>query len=882
MKLQHFRKLSCVFCLWFMTCCLPLFSQQTEKNLNQNLHYFRHIYSFSQYYTTLDSLGIYWENKKDMDQLFHLQSFLYRLPQNNEDSVIYRKYLIKYAQKFRKQNEFQKALIFYLKASSFSKDLNTDDKVWYCEYWIGTIYARMDDYDKAIFYYKKCIPYLTAEKNYGILSRLYKEIGRAYMWMGNIAEMKNYYENGIAFGQKSDEYKGLQAISDAYAEYHLDYDTSDTRLAEIRRHLDNSLYYLNKMKDDKDYEERAYNLDHLYGRYFHEKKVYSKATQYYLKAIRQAEPYFEGEKSRDMAKMYSNLAATYLEEKQLHLVNESIKKGFLYLLPRYQHEELPNEQDIDLENTFVTLLDLKSQYYYQKFLEPDLVPNLDSALLSLDMAMLANDQLKERLILQNSGYISVASNKKLVNTATGYCYLAYKKTGDLRYVEKARTYFDRSKSLMLRENQDKSMLKGKMNKSDRDLIDSLENKLIFLYHNDVSDKDKVEEDILTTTESREKIYQKYITTSVKSSPVSGPYLEYITTEHETYLLTNIGSQPMYSLGRTDELIKVIDKVNQLLNLKNDQLLPRQLDTLFRMLVPVSIKGLPKIKIIPDGKITFVPFDILRNGDRFLMEDHVLSLVFHHQQPNYSERKKWYYKTLVVQPQYPKSEIPQYASLERGSLSHLPFAGEEISMIREHFKSLYSVKTSVEIASFRKWLKENDIFHFAGHALVTGDSSYLAVTDDKGNIFAIPDQLLFNMSNELDMVTLSACETGLGTFKQGEGVRSLAVSFLNAGTRSIVYSLWEADDQSTSTIMALFYRFLQEGKNKDEALVDAKKTFLLTCSPEQRHPYFWAGFVIAGNTNALDRVISKNQLYGVMAVALLLMIYLFFYIKNKTK
>jgi CHAT domain-containing protein len=882
MKLQHFRKLSFVFCLWFMTWCLPLFSQQTEKNLTQNLHYLRHINSFSHYYSTLDSLGKYWEKKKNTDPLYDLKKYYQRLPQNQDDSVTYRKYLIKYAQKFKNQGEYLAALPFYLQASSFSKDLKTDDKVWFCENRIGGIYARLDDYDKAIFYFKKCIPYLSAVKDNGTLSRLYKEIGRAYMWMGNIAEMKNYYENGIVFGQKSDEYKGLQAISEAYAEYHLDYDTSVTRLAKCKKYLDNSLYYLNKMKDEKDYGERAYNLDHLYGRYFHAKKDYGEAEQYYLKAIHQAEPYFDGEKSREIAKIYGNLAKTYLEERRLSLANESIKNGFCYLLSKYQYEELPNEQDIDLENTFVTILDLKSQYYYQNYLDSDLIPNLDSALLSLDLAMLANDQLKKLLILQNSGYVSVASNKQLVNTATGYCYLAYKNTGDLRYVEIARKFFDRSKSLMLRENQDKGILKEKMNKRDRAIFDSLENKLIRLYQKDFSGNDKIEEDILTTTESREKIYQKYITTSAKSSPVSGPYLEYITTDHETYLLTNIGPQPMYSLGRTDELIKKIDKVNQLLNIKNDQLLDGQLDTLFRMLVPVSIKGLPKIKIIPDGKITFVPFDILRNGDRYLMEDHVLSLVFHHQQPDYLDRWKWYYKTLVVQPQYPKSEIPQYASLERGSLSHLPFAGEEISKIREHFESLYSVKTSVDISSFRKWLKDHDIFHFAGHALVSGDSSYLAVTDDKGKIFTIPDQLLFNMSNELDLVTLSACETGLGTFKQGEGVRSLAVSFLNAGTRSIVYSLWEADDQSTSTIMALFYRYLQEGKNKDEALVEAKKTFLLSCSPDQRHPYYWAGFVIVGDTNALDNMISKNQLYGVLAVALLLVIYLFIYFKNKTK
>jgi len=882
MKLQHYRLTFFVFSLWMISSGVPLFSQQTENNLTQKLQYLRQVYTYSQYYTTLDSLGKYWESKKQTDSLLSLEKWFFYLPKNEKDSFMYRRNLLLHAQKYKNANFYHDALRYYLKASSYSKDLDTDKLVWFCENAIGSIYARLDDYDKAILYYKKCIPFLTSDEDFGKLSRLYKEIGRAYMWLGHYAEMKNYYQQSINFGLRSDEFKGLQATYSAFAEYYLDYDTSINKLKQCRQNLDNSLFYLDKMKEEKDYEDRLYNLDHLYARYYYEEKDFTRAERYYQKSIQTAEPLFEGEKSREIAKIYGNLASSYLKKNQLNEANMSIKEGFKYLLPDFKNEELPDEKDINRENTFVTLLDLKSEYYYRKYLISLHISGLDSALLCLDMAMDANDQLKKLLVLRSSKYISVASNKKLVNTATSYCYLAFQKTGNTKYTILARKYFDRSKSLMLRENQDKSMLKEKMNKSDRAIFDSLENKLIRLYQKDFSGNDKIEEEILTTTESREKIYQKYITTSVKSSPVSGPYLEYITTEHETYLLSNIGSQSMYSLGRTDVLYARINKVNLLLDQQNDTELYRQLDTLCRRLIPVSIKGILKIRIIPDGNIAFVPFDILRDGDRYLMEDHVISLVFHHKQPVYQDGKKWYYRTLVVKPDYPESEVPQYASVERGSLSKLPFAGEEISKIREHFESLYSVKTSVDISSFRKWMKDHDIFHFAGHALVSGDSSFLAVTDDKGKIFTIPDQLLFNMSNEMDLVTLSACETGLGTFNQGEGVRSLAVSFLNAGSRSIVYSLWEADDQSTSTIMALFYRFLQEGKNKDEALVEAKKTFLLSCSPEQRHPYFWAGFVIAGNTNALDRMISKNQLYGVLAMALLLMIYLFFYFKNKTK
>src|SRR5690606_19156551 len=108
-------------------------------------------------------------------------------------------------QKFKNLNFYHDALRIYLRASTYSKDLNNDKLVWFCENTIGTIYARLDDFDKAILYYKKCIPYLSSENNFGNLSRLYKEIGRSYMWLGRYNEMYGYLNQGIEYGLKSEE-----------------------------------------------------------------------------------------------------------------------------------------------------------------------------------------------------------------------------------------------------------------------------------------------------------------------------------------------------------------------------------------------------------------------------------------------------------------------------------------------------------------------------------------------------------------------------------------------------------------------------------------------------------------------------------------------------
>ena len=112
------------------------------------------------------------------------------------------------------------------------------------------------------------------------------------------------------------------------------------------------------------------------------------------------------------------------------------------------------------------------------------------------------------------------------------------------------------------------------------------------------------------------------------------------------------------------------------------------------------------------------------------------------------------------------------------------------------------------------------------------------------------EILQEWKLDADLVTLSACETGLGQDVRGEGLVGFAHAFLQAGARSLLVSLWKVDDRATSLLMTQFYENLWHRKMSKVAALREAKAWLREYVDEsgQRpyaHPYFWSAFVLIG-------------------------------------
>jgi CHAT domain-containing protein len=108
-----------------------------------------------------------------------------------------------------------------------------------------------------------------------------------------------------------------------------------------------------------------------------------------------------------------------------------------------------------------------------------------------------------------------------------------------------------------------------------------------------------------------------------------------------------------------------------------------------------------------------------------------------------------------------------------------------------------------------------------------------------------------------LVTLSACETGLGVVRTGEGVYGLRRALVLAGSETQVMSLWQVSDYVTRRLMKAYYAGLKQGQGRGEAMPRVKLEMMRRQG--MGHPFYWAGFIQSGKWTALDPLkLSTNE------------------------
>lgn len=292
-----------------------------------------------------------------------------------------------------------------------------------------------------------------------------------------------------------------------------------------------------------------------------------------------------------------------------------------------------------------------------------------------------------------------------------------------------------------------------------------------------------------------------------------------------------------------------------------------------------------IAIIADQKMGFISFDMLIDqmpdhkeafkNYAYLIHKYNFSYQYSMQLWDNMKRLKRspYNNGLAMAPEFLSNEL--ITLNDRANLGPLLHSKKEIQSIANYFNFQLLQDSEANKEQFLAKAKEASIIHLATHSKADeqeGKRSFIAFSgaSEGADGEKLMAEDIYHLNLQADMVVLSACESGIGELNYGNGIIGITQGFTFAGAKSIISSLWNVNDESTSKIMKLFYQYLSEGLRKDEALRKAKLQYLEQANHKSAKPYYWAAFIPFGDMVELQKppytLYSGIGFLGLVAIA----------------
>jgi CHAT domain-containing protein len=306
-------------------------------------------------------------------------------------------------------------------------------------------------------------------------------------------------------------------------------------------------------------------------------------------------------------------------------------------------------------------------------------------------------------------------------------------------------------------------------------------------------------------------------------------------------------------------------------------------------------------IVPHSELSYLPFEALLTADysdqkpRFkefpwLIKTQTISysynvgLLNHH-----SSTPVRFNKVLAFAPEYYGELLTDSIDLHSGSpldrvLPPLHGAQKEINSIQQHYHTKVYRGKDANKEHFIESMQDNDVIHLALHSLNDEMEPFnsqiiFASANNKSGSFKASE--IYNYSIKSPLTILSSCSTGSGQKQKGEGLLSIARAFTFAGVESQVMTLWPVNDASGADITEAFYTQLSKGLSKNKALRESKLNYLAGSDGIHAHPYYWANYVLSGNTSPIEQKMPKGIFSILLALAMISVIILFYYDHKKS-
>ena len=777
--------------------------------------------------------------------------------------------------------------VLTLKASSSETKLA--QVITYCN--IGYYAQKYNRLTESIAYYEKAKSVFFNDNlsDYDIIEYCLKPLGNLYTQINALSEAENTIKHYLLLAQKqknkTQEVSALYNLSIVYKSLGR-YDKAITLLQQAQAlnpnnlliHLQLAENYIKKedfsraeilLKKAENQFPKFSKTYLLLAEIAGKKKHYQKAEAFYKKtiALQQQNP---NTSQRELAKTYLSLAKVQLEKNDFSHASENVTNTYQTVIPAFaNHQLIPEKNQLFAENTLLDALDVQARLF-------TLQNHPDKAILSYERANEVSRLLIAQATLRPSKINPQTQRKNRFEKMLQLIYEQYQTTKDTRQLQKALTIDAESKSFAVNENH------RLLNRLKKHLSDSLVKQYFEINKRLEQIKTRLEniqsthfsqpDSLLKWQKNHSGLLtrQRTILRQIKDKyPVDSSVVGVVSLEKIQQKLRESNQTVVsYFFGTNQVFQWIIDGKNAVFNRIISQ--KKQRDSLFNLCVKMNgfftnaseINNHPqeyfttahqlftrlnlpekeKITLIPDGILSFIPFDALVT--------HSFETVNYASVPFLVKQSEISYR-LSVSNLVEEENLPVEATTVLGVFPQFKNSGKELTyslqeaeVIASRFQSKILKNKTATAQKFLNNGSNFDVIHLSTHARGGTFTTPPAIEFIDGEISV---NSLYGLQLNTHLVILSACETGVGKLIKGEGVINLARGFNYAGVQQVLFTLWNVNDYATAQIMQGFYKNLSDDMPSTQALTLSKRAYLQEKNIEntKKSPFYWASFVYYG-------------------------------------
>ncbi|WP_276168487.1 CHAT domain-containing protein [Zobellia alginiliquefaciens] len=651
----------------------------------------------------------------------------------------------------------------------------------------------------------------------------------------------------------------------------------------------------------------------LYADAFLGQKDYQQAKDYYERALHAFKTYRQHRPHQDIAHVYGKMAKLYLEQGNFNEGLSIIHKAFYNAGDTaLESGGNPKPREVFSKLQLLNLLDIKLQLLQSAYAKTNDATYEEEAIITSTDILSTFDELKLEFDSKLDKQYLAEEVYPIFHRMLDVVYENYKVTASVNLVELALNIAEKNKDFVLlealrdaqatrygnvpQEVLDKeARLRAEITHFEKEIFDGSEENAT--WEDQLFDLKQTYYGLLDTLKQEYPEYHnlKYGSKSIDFGAIrntlfkdGSTIVSFTLANHHLYaIVLNNEKQKFLKLPFSEDDKNDINDFYRALSkpaINNGGEIAVLGNRLFEKILKQPLKEIDSkhLIVIPDGELHYLPFDLLRKEDMYLLEtksisygNSITSLLELVKKEKGKENN-----VLAFAPNFDEEVVVQ----ENRQFGKLLYNDDEVFGISSYFNTQKVLDQEATLANFKSYTSKFNIIHLATHASANDaypDYSYLAFSQPKdsseNSVLYIKD--LYNISLNADLVTLSACQTGIGKLQKGQGMLSLSKGFYYAGAKSLVNTLWKINDKSSVKLMEFFYEGLSKGKSKALALRDAKLKYLKTTDDDLlRHPYYWSAFVVSGDVSP---VTHTNYWWYLGALLLVLaIVYGILYFKRK--